>query len=213
MERSGILFIFVGPSGCGKTTMVSHLCDTVPGVFSSVSATTRQPREGEKQGEAYFFLSQEEFRQRRDQGEFFECEEVHGNFYGTLKSAVVDSLAQQRDLLLAIDIRGALNIKQALPQETVLVFIVPPSIEEAVRRVTARQAISEDELQRRLSTAKMEYATFFEIIKEQQGLFDYLLINDDWNTTRSEVEAIVVSERLKVSRFNPDHIERKFAAI
>jgi guanylate kinase len=211
MERSGILFIFVGPSGCGKTSLVQHLCGRGDGLFQSISATTRKPREGEVDGKAYFFLTREEFEERREAGDFFEWEEVHGNLYGTLRSRVTEALAQQRDLALAIDIRGALNVKRSLPKEAVLTFILPPTIDELVRRVSARAAMSPAELETRLATARDEYATLFRLIEEEQGLIDYLLLNDDLTRAKSAVEAMVDSERMRLNRLDPDYIKQRFA--
>jgi guanylate kinase len=210
MERSGILFIFVGPSGCGKTSLVQHLCGLNWGLFPSVSATTRLPRDGEVDGKAYYFMSRDEFVDRTHRGEFFEWEEVHGNLYGTLQSAVVESLALQRDLTLAIDIRGALTMKRALPNEAVLTFILPPTVDELIRRVSTRSAMSQEELDKRMATAREEYDTFFRLIEEQKDLVDYLLVNDDFAQAKKAVEAIVECERLRTRRMNSEYLKQKF---
>ena len=129
----GRLVIVSGPSGAGKGTLVRALLDRVPSVWVSVSATTRPPRPGEREGEHYYFLSPEEFDRRLAAGEFLEHAEVHGNRYGTLRSTVEERLAEGRIVILEIDPQGARQVREMMP-DAVLVFIVAPSTEELVRR-------------------------------------------------------------------------------
>jgi guanylate kinase len=171
----------------------------------SISATTRTPRENERDGSSYFFLSREAFRAKAAAGEFFEWEEIHGNLYGTLRSTVDEALERGHDLLLDIDIRGALNFKRALPNSTVIVFLVPPSIEVLKKRLLARGKISEQELQTRLGTAEREYQQLLEL-QDKPGAIDYFVVNDSVEDTYALLNAIVAAERARLIRMKQSDI-------
>ena len=156
--RKGILFVLVGPTGCGKSTFCERLVrEYSESIHYSTSATTRQPRPNEVPGTSYHFMTREEFLARRDSGEFFETEETHGNLYGTLRATLEDGINAGRDLLFQIDIRGALNFKKHFPNNTVTLFIIPPSFEALKERLKGRGTDDPAELQRRFTTAREEY--------------------------------------------------------
>lgn len=207
-NRQGMLLCLVGPSAGGKTTIGAELLETFgQSMQLSVSATSRPPRESEKDGESYIFLSREEFQGRIKNGEFFEWEEIHGNFYGTLKSTVDRAVDSGIDLLLDIDIQGALNFKRRFAPATVIVFLVPPSREVLLERLRSRGKVDEKEVQRRLDTAIEEYRQFFDAQLEG-GLIDYFIVNDALDTTISISKSIVSAERVRLSRWNSDFVAK-----
>lgn len=207
MKRSGMLLCFVGPSGGGKSTYAKRLLADDSNFSFSVSMTSRPPREGEINGVHYEFVTKEQFMQAVENGEMFEWEEVHGNCYGTRKQTVLNSLNAGKDLLLDIDIRGALSFKRELPHNTVVVFLTPPNTEVLKSRLRARGAMSEEEFERRLNTARQEFNTL-ESIREGNGSeVNYFLINDDLEETYSQIQAIVKAERLALLRQNIDDIK------
>ena len=164
-----ILVVVSGPSGVGKGTIVKTLVKRREDVVESVSCTTRAPREGERHGREYFFLSKEEFLKRVDEGDFLEYDEHFGNYYGTPKSFVKEML-ESKSVILEIDVVGALNAKKAFP-DCKLVMIVPPSLEELKRRLIGRNSETEEEIEKRLS--RLEY----ELSKKDE--YDFVIVNDD----------------------------------
>jgi len=157
-STTGKLVIISGPSGAGKTTVVKRVLQECPlPLMLSVSATTRAPRPGERDGIDYHFLSQEEFARRRDQGDFLECKEVfgRGDWYGTLREPVTAGLAQGKWVVLEIDVEGALQVLESHP-EAITIFIHPGSPAELERRLRARSTESEEALRRRLDVARRE---------------------------------------------------------
>ena len=180
----GKLVIISGPSGAGKGTLVRALLGRVPAVWVSVSATTRPPRPGEREGEHYFFLSAEEFERRVRTGEFLEHAEVHGNRYGTLRSTVEAKLAEGRVVVLEIDPQGARQVRELMP-EAVLVFILAPSTEELVRRIKARGAESDADIEVRMATAQRELALV--------GTYDCVVQNDDLRRATDELVRFIES--------------------
>lgn len=182
------LFIISGPSGSGKSTVLRRLlesCD-VPMVLS-VSATTRPPRPGEQNGIDYHFLSDDEFQAALARGEFLEAKEVfgHGRWYGTLWSEVRRGWQDGKAVILEIDVEGALTAKQAVP-DAVMIFLHPGSVEELERRLRARATESEDEVRRRLETARREL--------EKLPLYQYEVINDDVERAAYEICEIIRRE-------------------
>ena len=155
----GKLIVISGPSGAGKTTLLRKLFEQCPELLVSVSATTRAPRPGERDGEDYFFLSPEEFARRRAGGDFLECFEVfgHGHWYGTLLSEVAPSLAAGKSIVLEIDVQGAMAVLERYP-EAITIFVHPGSIEELERRLRGRGTETEDAIQGRLEVARRELA-------------------------------------------------------
>ena len=165
------LIIISGPSGAGKSTVVRELLDNCPlPLVLSISATTRQPRRGEIEGEDYFFLTPEQFAMRRGAGEFLECKEYAGNWYGTLQSQVASGLAAGKWVVLEIDVEGTLAVLEREP-EALTIFVHSGSVEELERRLRARNTESEEALARRLAVAHRELA--------QQHRYRYQVINRD----------------------------------
>jgi len=206
VSRKGLLFCLVGPAGGGKTSIYDRLL----GEFSdslnrSVSVTSRQPRPAEREGESYYFVSREEFQARIDSKRFFEWEETHGFLYGTLQETLDSTITNGQDLLLEVDIRGALRFKASFPQTTVITFIVPPSIAILRKRIVDRAPITEDELSRRMSTAVQEYSLFIERLAEP-GLFDYLIVNQDLDRAYSETRAQLIAERQRICRLDVESV-------
>lgn len=207
-EREGLVYALVGPAGSGKTTLCSRLIeDFSPSITLSVSVTTRQARTGEKDGIDYHFISREEFDARVKRGELFEWEEVHGNLYGTLNATLEKTIRVGEDLLLDIDIRGAVSFKKKLPRNTIICFIAPPSSEALIQRISSRSKVEEDELQRRLATAAVEYKTFLDLARSGD-MVDYIVMNDDWNAAYGQVRAQFLAERGRVSRVDQGFLER-----
>ncbi len=194
MERKGILFVISGPSGVGKGTLRESLTnsDSVSGLIYSISATTRQPRDGEVHGREYFFVDVPTFEAMIEQEQLLEWANVYNNYYGTPKSFVIENLVAGRDVLLEIDIQGAMNAKKQFP-DGVFIFILPPSIEELAERLTKRAKDSEDDISRRLSCYDEEVAS----LKD----YDYLVINDDITEAVDKLRGIIIAERCKINRY------------
>lgn len=184
----GSLFIVAAPSGAGKSSLVNALLARVPGIRLSISCTTRAPRPGESEGEHYHFVDLERFRRGLAAGEFLEHAQVHGNHYGTPRSAVEPVLAAGEDVLLEIDWQGARQIRQAMPG-CVSVFILPPSRAELERRLRTRAQDDEATIARRLAAAREEIA--------HCGEFDYLVVNDVFERALEDLAHIFLARRLR----------------
>jgi guanylate kinase len=168
--RSGHLYIVSGPSGAGKGTLVKELGQRLPDLWVSVSATTRTPRPGERDGVDYFFLTSPEFEGRVRTGEFLEHAEVHGNRYGTLRSAVERRLARGMDVILEIDPQGAFQVRKRMDRSR-LIFVKAPSTDDLEKRIRHRGAETDDQIRTRLETGRREM--------ELEGSYDHVVINDD----------------------------------
>lgn len=176
------LLVLSAPSGAGKSTICNMLLERNPDFRLSISATTRPPRGSERNGVEYFFLSEGEFFEKVRNQEFIEYAEVHGHYYGTLKSTVEALLREGFTVLFDIDVIGALNIKKQRP-EALLIFIRPPSEEELVRRLKNRKTESEAQIQKRLERLPMEY--------EKARYFDYQVVNDELLSTVERIERLI----------------------
>lgn len=176
--------VLVAPSGAGKSTMARRLLDDFDRLRFSISATTRQPREYETDGKEYHFLSQEEFQQKIDNGEFLEWEEVfNGNRYGTLRSAIDSLMEKEYFVLLDIEVLGALNVKEMYGDQAFCIYIMPPDLEELKRRLKRRGTESEEMLHSRLERARKEL--------DYADRFDKVVINDDLETAYREIHTLV----------------------
>lgn len=184
------LFVVSAPSGAGKSTLIRALMERVPGLSFSISHTTRKPRPGEMDGVHYHFVAYEDFARMEREGRFLEWAEVHGNFYGTSFESVECLHAKGCDVVLDIDVQGAEAVRKKRP-DSILIFILPPSVEELERRLTKRGE-TPDVMHRRLLNARREV--------EQADWFDYLIVNDDFNRAADELVAVVTAERLRASQ-------------
>lgn len=196
MQKRGVLAVISGFSGAGKGTIMNELIRQYP-YYLSVSATTRQPREGEEDGREYFFHTEEEFEQMIEEGELIEWAKYVGNYYGTPKKAVEQQLAEGKDVLLEIEMQGGMLVKEQFPQ-AVLIFVTPPSYQELKTRLENRGTESSDEIERRLARARQEAA--------YMDSYDYILVNDDLSKAVSRVNEILTNEHYRVSN-NRDLIE------
>ena len=181
--KTGKLFVLSGPSGVGKGTLREHALNNAPNLKYSISCTTRKPREGETDGVEYRFISHTKFQEYISQGLFLEYAHVHEDYYGTLKSDVMSELEIGHDVLLEIDVQGALTVKEIMP-EAVLIFVAPPSVEVLTQRLTGRGTESSSSLEVRLSNALKEIA-----LKDK---YDYVIVNDDLDSACEELRKIIL---------------------
>ncbi len=180
----GKLVIFSAPSGSGKTTIVRELLKYFPQFEFSISATSRQPRGQEQNGIDYYFMTNEEFRQRVERGEFVEWEEVYqGTCYGTLKSEMERIWSKGNIIIFDVDVMGGINLKKLFGEDACSMFIMPPSVEELERRLRGRGTDSEETIQKRIAKAE------FELSKSPE--FDYTVVNDDLQVAIDEAKAII----------------------
>lgn len=208
MQREGILFCIIGPAGSGKTTIAQKLLSEFSGdVSRSISTTSRTPRPGEVNGVNYHFVTREEFQRKASAGEFFEWEETHGNLYGTLKKNLDDAVTTAKDLLLDIDIRGALNFKKSYGNNTVIIFLVPPSADELKKRMQGRASMPPEEMTKRLDTAKAEYGLFLSDRTGAQQI-DYAVLNDSLELSYQTIRGILIAERARASRTSQSDLKR-----
>ena len=182
--RRGNLFIISGPSGAGKGTLVKAIATIVSDAWVSVSVTTRAPRRGEVEGQHYFFVSDAEFSSLAETGGLLEWAEVHGNRYGTPRSAVEAKVAEGKQVILEIDPQGAFQVKHLVP-DSILIFIMPPSWDELQRRLVGRGSETESQVETRMETARREL--------ELVGEYDYVVENKDVSQATAELVAIIDS--------------------
>lgn len=188
---SGTLVIISSPSGGGKGTLVKEILERVPGIGFSVSYTTRPMREGEANGREYHFIGRDEFERRAAAGEFLEFAEVHGNLYGTSRSQVESETSAGRDIILEIDVQGAVQVLERFP-EALSVFILPPSYDVLKERLAARGTESNESLELRLRNSLKEVAEF--------GRFKYSVVNDDKEIAAAELQSIILADRQRSIR-------------
>lgn len=191
MMSRGLLIVISGPSGVGKNTVINNLFIRKPDLRYSVSATTRDPRPNEIDGQHYFFLKETEFQKKIIAGDFLEWAKVYEHYYGTPKEYVQQLLASGHEVVLDVDVQGALQVKKSLP-EAVLIFLAPPSLTELKKRLAGRNTEQESELNKRLQYIETE----FQMIPQ----YDYLVINQEIDLTCDQIECIILAEKCRVNR-------------
>lgn len=188
---AGDLFVVVAPSGAGKTSLVHRLLGVETGIRLSVSHTTRAPREGEVDGREYHFVSRSAFEAMIAAGDFLEHANVYGNYYGTSRRWIESELAGEHDVLLEIDWQGAMQLRKLFPR-LVGIFILPPSIGELRRRLTARGKDSAEVIERRMASAREEISHVLE--------FEYIIVNEQFDVAVADLQAVVRAARLSRER-------------
>ncbi len=192
-DRKGFLLVLSSPSGGGKSTIYNALLEMGEPFGFSVSSTTRPPRPGEIDGVHYHFISDEAFKRKIAEGEFAEWADVHEHKYGTLKKFVEKALAENKIMIFEIDVQGAVQLREAYPEDTVLVFIAAPSAGESERRLRSRGTDSEEDIRIRLRNSREEINRYME--------YDYFVINDRLEDAIGDVISIVRAELLASDRF------------
>jgi len=200
-ERRGILFIISAPSGTGKTTLCKQIATSVSGLWHSVSYTTRKPRPGEESGREYFFIEEKQFQAMVARNEFMEYAHIYGNWYGTPRKALMDNMGKGIDVLLEIDVQGALQIKKKF-EDAVYIFLLPPSMDVLRTRLQDRASDSQEEIHRRLQKVKEEVWSFRE--------YYYIVRNDELAQSLNELQSIFIAERLKTKRLDMNWLEQNF---
>ncbi|TCT26828.1 guanylate kinase [Melghiribacillus thermohalophilus] len=191
IEEKGILFVLSGPSGVGKGTVRKALFEKATNLQYSISVTTRNPREGEKDGVDYFFKTKEEFQNMIEQNQLLEWAEYVGNYYGTPKEYVQETLDKGKDVFLEIEVQGAMKVKKNFP-EGVFIFLIPPSLEELKNRIINRGTETEELVTNRLLAAREEI--------EMMDAYDYVVVNDEVEKAVEKILSIVQSEHCKRER-------------
>lgn len=182
MESKGAIIAVSAPSGTGKTTIVKQVLNDIPELVFSVSATTRKKRANEKEGVDYFFLSEDEFIKKIENNEFVEWEKFYDYFYGTYKSFIEDNIDKGKPVIIEIDVHGALNLKRIYPG-AILIFILPPSLEELIQRLKNRKTENEEDLRKRIERVKLELS--------MKDKFDYFVENNDLDKAISETKSLI----------------------
>ena len=205
---AGILFLISAPSGSGKSTIVNQLRSLVKGLQFSVSWTTRGPRGSEQESREYHFVTREEFQKMIDADEFLEYADVFGNYYGTARSSLTEAFSQGKDLLLDIDVQGAAQVREKIP-DAVTIFLMPPSPEILATRLRNRSraegAVLEPVINRRLARAKQEIENYRD--------YRYILVNDILDRAVEEMAAIVAAERIFRSKSVPGPADKELLAM
>lgn len=191
LKTRGQLIVISAPSGSGKDTIAKEVLKTNKNAWISISCTSRSPRSGEVDGKDYYFLTKEEFLQKIDEGKFLEYAEYAGNYYGTPKDVIDEKLDAGIDVILVIEIQGALKIKEKL-SDTIFIFILPPSMRELKRRLDNRNTETKEAMFKRFQTAYQEINTV--------NKYNYVVINDIVEEAAKKVNAIILSEKSRVDR-------------
>ena len=199
-NNKGLLIVISGPSGAGKGTICKALLEKRDDLFISVSATTRSPRAGEVDGVNYHFLTKEDFISKVESNDFLEYAEVHGNMYGTPKFKVEEMLAEGKNVILEIDIQGALKVKENF-SEGVFIFILPPSMEELKQRINKRCSETEESLMTRFKNAYQEI--------NYVSKYNYAVVNDEVDTAVNKIEGIIAAEKCRVDRIKDTILDSK----
>lgn len=193
--RPGLLVVVSSPSGTGKTTLCRKLLSEYSELRFSVSCTTRKPRPGERDGVDYHFIDDDTFDRMVEANDFAEWAHVHGNRYGTTATAVREALSDGRDVLFDVDYQGGRQIKAKFYTEAVLVFLLPPSLEELARRLRNRATEAPEAIERRLKKAHEELKHY--------GLYDYLIVNDQLERAYDQLRAVYLAAQCEIQRMGP----------
>jgi guanylate kinase len=200
-KNRGNIFVVSAPSGAGKTTLCHMAVKAFPGMTISVSFTTRQPRPGEVPGEHYSFIDQGDFRDMINDGDFIEWAEVHGNFYGTSKGRIESIISKGNDVILDIDVQGARQIREHYP-ESILVFVLPPSLEVLKKRLFERMSDSPEVIAMRLKKARAEISEYKH--------YDYVIVNNLLEEAFSAFSSIIRAEYNSIAKADHDWIREQF---
>ncbi|MFA5859336.1 MAG: guanylate kinase [Elusimicrobiota bacterium] len=190
-KKSGTLFVISGPSGVGKSTLCSKVLEVTDNIVYSISCTTRPSRQGEVNGKEYFFVSETEFEQKVRKSDFIEWARVHEHYYGTPKKFIIDTIKSGTDVILDIDVQGGMAISRNF-SNSVLIFVLPPSLSTLRKRLKARKQDSENIIRKRVNKAKWE----FKFVRK----YGYAVENDELEDAVKEIGSIISAERLKVQR-------------
>ena len=182
MNKKGAIIVISAPSGTGKTSIVKRIINEIPDLVFSVSATTRKKRENEKNGIDYYFISEKEFQEKIEKNEFVEWEKVYDYYYGTFKSIIEDNISKGKSVIMEVDVKGALSIKKIYPKAN-LIYVIPPSQDELIRRLKNRKTENDTDLRKRLERAIMELS-----IKDK---FDYFVVNKDLEKAISDTKSLI----------------------
>lgn len=199
-KKRGILFVVSGPSGCGKGTIIKELLKKKKNLWLSVSCTSREMRDKEIDGKDYYFLSKEEFEAKIHHNEFLEYAEYSNNYYGTPKKYIEQHLNKGEDVVLEIEIIGALKIKKILP-DTLFIFILPPSMDELKQRLENRETETKEKINQRFKRAYEEINSVND--------YNYVVVNDEIENAVEKIEAILISEKCRVDRIEKLDIDNK----
>ena len=203
-KKKGILTVISGPSGCGKYTVIQELLKKRGKIWLSVSCTSRLPRPNEENGKDYYFLTKDEFKQKIDNNEMLEYAEYADNYYGTPKEYIQSHLDNGEDVILEIEIQGAMKIKALLP-ETLFIFILPPSMKELKKRLENRNTETKDKIDKRF---KQAYTEINELSK-----YNYVVINDEIENAANKIDAILTAEKCRVDRIEEVYLNTEEESI
>lgn len=205
MEKKGAILILSGPSGCGKSTLLKNVYKSISDYYFSISTTTREPREGEKNGVDYIFTSKEEFEDDIKNGHFLEWAEVHGNYYGTSLKPIKKALKKGKLVIFDIDVQGHEIVREKLNDIVTSVFITTPTLNVLEDRLTSRDTDSINVINKRLENARHEIKSF--------NKYDYFIVNNDLQKASKELVAIANITRIKAKLYNKDELIKKWLNI
>jgi guanylate kinase len=197
-RKKGLLFVVSAPSGAGKTSLCRAITDSLEKLTHSISYATRKPRPGEIDGRDYYFVGQERFQEMVQAGDFAEWAEVHSNFYGTSRRVLDDLISKGLDVILDIDTQGAKQIRTKY-DTAIFIFIMPPSLDILEERLRNRKSDHEDEIRKRMQRSREEIRDY--------ALYDYIIVNRDFDRALTELRSIVISERCRTRMMDTTWIE------